>query len=290
MQPLAPPPAALVEQVTDRLTWLAGANWQALSGGRSNFAWKATPEALHEPVVVKLYRGPARNPLFPNEPLAEAALLRALDETGLAPRLLETFESSLGACNIYSHIPGQSWEDGAGQVGACMKRLHQMDPPAGLRHVPDGSKELEAQTNAILSQCASSSLNALNPSGEIAPSKHSVLLHGDIVPGNVISNETGLHLIDWQCPAIGDPCEDIAIFLSPAMQLIYRGIPLESDSNTAFFAQYDNARVESRYLDLAPWYHWRMAVYCQWQAENGQPDYAAGRDLEIEALQRSLRP
>lgn len=291
MQPTDSPPATLINEVTSHLSWLASGVWQALSGGRSNFAWKVTPKTSNEPVVVKLYRGPARNPLFPNDPKAEAALLAALEQTGLAPRLLQSFESSLGACNIYSHIPGQSWDKDAGQVGACMKRLHQMQPPPGLRKVPDGSEQLAAQTRAILSQCSSdSSLNDLEPSGKVPPSGELILLHGDIVPGNVISNETGLHLIDWQCPAIGDPCEDIAVFLSPAMQQIYRGSTLDSVSNKAFFAKYNNLQVEARYHALAPWYHWRMAAYCQWQAENGRPDYALGRDLEVEALQRSLSP
>lgn len=291
MQTSETPPSALVAQVEAHLPWLAAGKWQALSGGRSNFAWKLTPSASRQAVVVKLYKGPARNPLFPNEPEAEAELLRVLEPTGIAPQLLSAFQSPLGACNIYSHIPGQSWSSDAGQVGACMKRLHQMPPPDGLRRVPDGSEQLAAQTAAILSRCTSSEyLGALKPEGTVAATQQTVLLHGDIVPGNLISNESGLHLIDWQCPAIGDPCEDIAIFLSPAMQHVYRGIPLGSVSNKAFFDAYACAKTQSRYTALAPWYHWRMAAYCQWQTENGQADYAHGRDLEVEALQRSLRP
>ena len=27
-------------------------------------------------------------------------------------------------------------------------------------------------------------------------------------------------MIDWQCPAAGDPCEDIYSFLSPAFQIL----------------------------------------------------------------------
>ena len=291
MQPSESPSAVLIQEVTTRVPLLAEAEWQALSGGRSNFAWKVTPQPPHEAAVVKLYRGPARNPLFPNEPQAEAALLRSLEETGIAPRLLVSFDSTMGACNIYSHIPGQSWTDDAGRVGACMRQLHQMAPPKRLRTVPDGSDQITAQTIAILDQCTQpTDLIDLKPSGAVPTCNQQVLLHGDIVPGNLISNETGLHLIDWQCPALGDPCEDIAIFLSPAMQQIYRGFPLDSVSNKAFFARYGHRQVEERYNRLAPWYHWRMAAYCQWQSENGRPDYALGRDLEVAALQRSLRP
>ena len=37
-----------------------------------------------------------------------------------------------------------------------------------------------------------------------------------------------MRLIDWQCPALGDPAEDIACFLSPAMQVIYGAGPLDA--------------------------------------------------------------
>ncbi len=291
MHSLELPPAALVTQAISHLPWLDGAKWLALSGGRSNFAWQVTPGAPHQTVVVKLYRGPAKNPLFPNEPGAEAQLLRALQATGIAPTLLSAFTSELGACNIYSHIPGSSWTEDAAQVGKCMRRLHGMALPTGLRSVPNGSTELSAQTAAILSGCrTASNLMSLRPPGAVGPSNTRVLLHGDIVPGNLISNEMGLHLIDWQCPAAGDPCEDIAIFLSPAMQQVYRGRPLDPASVQAFFDAYNRADIKGRYHDLAPWYHWRMAAYCAWQAENGRPDYALGRDLEIAALQRSFSP
>ena len=41
------------------------------------------------------------------------------------------------------------------------------------------------------------------------------------MPGNLILGEKGLRLIDWQCPAIGDPIVDIMMFLSPGMHEIY---------------------------------------------------------------------
>jgi hypothetical protein len=52
----------------------AVAEWEFLSGGRTNSAWR-----LHLPdgdLVVKLYSGVAENPLFPNAPDAEARLLQ----------------------------------------------------------------------------------------------------------------------------------------------------------------------------------------------------------------------
>lgn len=78
------------------------------------------------------------------------------------------------------------------------------------------------------------------------------------------------------------------MFLSPAMQSVYRGQPLTEAEIGDFFAAYGAPEVAGRYARLAPWYHWRMAAYCQWQSENGRPDYGPARDLEVAALQRSL--
>ncbi len=285
------PPKPLVDAVEARLQAAIGAKWLPLSGGRTNFAWKLEPTGNLDTLVVKLYRGPAKNPLFPNDPQAEALLLKMLGPTGLTPRLICELHTPAGTCNVYTHIPGQAWQADAHVVGALAKSLHANKPVNALRNVPDGSQALHAKTLAILADCKQADpLMAFAPQGHVPASGACALLHGDIVPGNLIHNATGLHLIDWQCPAQGDPCEDIAIFLSPAMQFIYRGMPLELREIKAFFATYDAPEIADRYQRLAPWYHWRMAAYCQWQSENGRSDYAAARDLEIAALQRSLNP
>lgn len=106
------------------------------------------------------------------------------------------------------------------------------------------------------------------------------------MPGNLLLNDDAVVLIDWQCPAIGDPAEDIAIFLSPAMQYVYRGKPLTDDEEAAFLAAYRDRAITRRYRALKPWFHWRMAAYCLWRARNGSPDYAPAFRLEAAALAR----
>ena len=83
---------------------------------------------------------------------------------------------------------------------------------------------------------------------------------------------------------MGDPTEDLSLFMSPAMQSLYRGAPLDTPERDEFLAAYPDRRVISRLLDLQPWYHWRMAAYCLWQGERGRPDYADAAELELEAL------
>jgi len=89
-------------------------------------------------------------------------------------------------------------------------------------------------------------------------------LHTDIGPGNiVVAKDTGrLVAIDWQCPAIGDPVQDVIAFLSPAFQILYGRRPLSDTEEAAFFAAYDDPELKQRYDKLLPFYDWRMAGYC----------------------------
>lgn len=265
-------------------------SWHPLFGGRTNTAWHGEC-AEHGDIVLKLYAGPARNPLFPNDPVAEATLLRHLEPTGLAPAFLAGFETDLGVCNTYAHVPGNTWRQDVSAVAKLMRKLHGLSAPNGLRRVADGSAALIAQTLQIVGRCEKipQFLSDL-PDEVVDPSGQAALLHSDIVPGNLIQSEGGLHLIDWQCPAVGDPCEDIAVFLSPSMQYLYRQSPLLETDIDAFLAAYGDDTVVARYRNLAPFYHARMAAYCLWQIENDRPAYADGLKLEVAALQRSLSP
>lgn len=261
--------------------------WQPLFGGRTNAAWQG--KCGTESFVAKLYTGPARNPLFPNDPVAEARLLQVLAPSGRTPIFRAQVKTDAGTCNLYDHIPGDTWQHGVAEVAGLMVNLHALPCPPDLRRAANGSEALRKQGRAILSRCTEAeALQAAEPRGDVAANKVSVLLHSDIVPGNLIRNEAGLHLIDWQCPATGDPCEDIAVFLSPAMQHLYRGETLSPREVSAFFAAYDAPDIAARYHALAPFYHWRMAAYCLWQVQNGRTAYADGLALERAALQRSV--
>lgn len=279
------PSTELRDIVASQVLWTRDAQWSALFGGRTNSAWQVTDGS--NALVLKLYRAHGDNPLFPNDPTAEAQMLRFLGDIDLAPQLVAEFDSRDGHCILYQAIPGKPWAEGTKAVAKMMQKLHALPCPENLRGVANGSDAIMAQAHRILAKCADTSLiSPLRPKIEIAPSTDQALLHCDIVPGNLIENHQGLFLIDWQCPAIGDPIEDIAIFLSPAMQTLYRGHPLSSEERDTFLNNYRSQA--ARYEALAPAYHFRMAAYCQWQVERGFPDYAAGRDAEITALNAYL--
>ncbi|MDK3016914.1 phosphotransferase family protein [Pseudodonghicola flavimaris] len=279
-----PPPPELIGELRQRGLIVPGPV-RMLSGGRSNLVWQV-PGPVGA-LVLKLYDPGAATPLFANDAGREVAALRALQRTGLAPELVAERVDGPLSWVLYRHLPGAGWTAGAGQVARLLGHLHRQprpDLPAG----PRGSAALVRQTRALLALCPEDGgLAGLEPPGrvaEVAPA----LIHGDPVPGNIVLGPEGAALIDWQCPALGDPAADLAIFLSPAMQLIYRGAPLSPAEEAACLAAYPDRRVVARLNALLPWFHWRMAAYCQLQAGRGQTPYGAGLALERAALQRSL--
>ena len=265
------------------------AAWTALAGGRTNAIWRI--DAAPHPLVCKLFRENGGTPLFPNQPKAEIAALRALDGSGIAPRFVAVAETALGICLIYRHVAGRPWRRDGALAGRLLARLHSRTPPKGLRRILSGSDALRRQGQRILDGCASPQaerLRNLCPEARSCPEGQATFLHGDAVPANIICSRKSAVLIDWQCPGRGDPCEDLFTFLSPAMQRLYGPGPLPADEERAFLAAYANPAVAERLACLRPLLHWRMAAHCLWKAERGDADYREGMELEIEALARAM--
>ena len=239
-------------------------------------------------LVVKLYASACDNPLFPNDPWSEAVALRHLAPFGLAPRLVAQTRIPEGFVLVYAHHSGTPAAADGAEVGLMLRRLHSVPLPAGLRCLPSGSDAILAQGDAILARCADHlGLAGLRPSLRIAATPDKALLHCDAVPSNILGGSGPALLIDWQCPAIGDPVEDLAIWLSPAMQRLYSGRPLSTQETDATLSAYGDHSVSARLRALAPAYHWRMAAYCLWRVQQGETDYSEGLTLELDALMQS---
>lgn len=284
LDPIAPP-LDLVDDLCSQGLVEIGAQFQTLYGGRTNQVWKVVGENGGK--VLKLYRDGIRNPLFRNDAKLEAQCLRALDHTGFAPRLRATGQHKLGQWVFYDHAPGSPWRNGPAQVAELLQTLHGLNLPIAAPKGCNGSADLRRHGQRILDGCTSlprQRLEKLCPTDLIDPTAVTCLIHGDPVAGNILVAPSGLTLIDWQCPMQGDPTEDLALFLSPAMQHVYRGAPLRPDEEAQFLEAYGNAHTVERFKALRRWYAWRMAAYCLWRVENGAPDYAAGLEMEIAAL------
>lgn len=281
--PKSCPPPSLVEAVEASLP---GAAWQPLTGGLTNRVWRVGDH------VVKLYEPRFATPLFPNDPKAEEAALRALGPDGLAPRLIAHLEGAFGAALIYEFQPGPSGFHDLAGLATALHRVHRTAPPTGLRRLPGGSDAILAQTQDLMARLSKSypaltgALRDLRSAPNVA-AVDPVFIHSDPVAANVVQGAKGPILIDWQCPALGDPAEDLAMVLSPSMQSAY-GVALPSDAAATFLAAYPDPDVVQRYRRLAPFHNLRMAAYAMWSLENGRVATDEGADLELDALRRAV--
>jgi aminoglycoside phosphotransferase (APT) family kinase protein len=247
---------------------LAAAVWLPLSGGRTNRLWRVGD------LVVKRHDPAAASPLFPNSAADEARALAAFAPLGLAPRLRAAGPDWV----IYDHLDGAVWTADPAPVARMLGRLHALPPTAtGFRAMPNGSAALLDQARQM---AAGLDLPPPPPDPALPPVAPR-LLHGDAVAGNVIVTPDGPRLIDWQCPGLGDPAEDIATFLSPAMMWLYSGRILTAAERAAFLSAYPDRAVTDRFLALEPVFRWRMAAHCAWRARRGDAGYARALRLEL---------
>jgi hypothetical protein len=266
-----------------------GANWSRLLGGRSNPVWRITSDDMLHDLVCKLYDDAAATPLFANDGTREALVLKHLAGKSIAPDYVGFLDSALGASVLYQHVDGVSWSGGVEDVARLMAKLHRIDAPEALPETITSPVTLIAETRAM-----ADAIGIQPPAPPYIPTDLPAatrrFLHGDIVPGNIVASGDGLRLIDWQCPVIGDPAADIAIFLSPAMQVLYGNRPLTPAEQSEFLTAYIRAGGDAigarRYRALAPLYHWRMACYCDWKAAHGDAAYREVAGLERRALEQ----
>lgn len=261
-------PETSFRKAVSGLCGLGEATWHPLEGGRSNRVWRCGD------VVVKQYRPETATPLFPNDLRLEAAALDAFAPLGIAPLLVAQGDGWIA----WRHVSGRIWQGETG-VASLLWRLSRAPALPGLGLRPMGAREIAAQALSF----ASPGLPPLPDLVEVVLPRPSVL-HGDFVPGNILSTATGLCLIDWQCPALGDPVDDLALFLSPAMQWLYRGKTLDPAARQSLLAQLPES-LAHRYRQLAPVLHWRIAAHCAFRAARGDQGYEMALRLELASLQ-----
>ena len=295
-EPAGPPPPWLRAALAAEGLIGARMRWEPLGGGRTNRLWRS-PAAGGRAIVCKLFRPGAQTPLFPNLPESEWRVLAHLRGRALAPEPLLLLRRGPERALIYSHVAGQPLDPRnpreAALAGRLLARLHAMPAPArGLRRLAAGPERLLRQAEAMLAACRPSPpLAALLAARPEMPARRPPpaglrLLHGDFTAANVILRPGGAsaRMIDWQCPALGDPAEDLATFLSPAMQHLFGAGPMGAQARAAFLRAYADRAAIARYGALRRLHAWRMAAYCLWRAERGAPGYGAAARLEMAAL------
>ena len=250
---------------------VAAATRVRLPGGYRNEVWKV--RAGRRWLIEKRYAedpGEA-NPMYPNLPDHEATALATLGPLGLAPELVEYRPGVV----TYRFVPGTMWRNGVGDVARLLSAIHAVPPPTGLRRLCVSAAAARDHGDEMVAAVAPEGAAGLR---EVRPSSVSsekvgrmALVHTDCGPGNLVRSRAGLVLIDWQCPGLGDPVEDIACFLSPAMMILYEQRPHSASSIERFLRAYGSSanghETVVRYRrDAAAW-HYRIGGYCVWRAD-----------------------
>ncbi len=94
-------------------------------------------------------------------------------------------------------------------------------------------------------------------------------------------------MIDWQCPGIGNPADDIACFLPPGMQMTNGGV-VDASLIRAFMDACPRQETIVRYRKLLPHFNWQLAANCLWHTQfpgPGYPEYREAMVAEIVAIE-----
>jgi thiamine kinase-like enzyme len=258
--------------------------WHIQSGGQSNKVWRLRGKI---DLICKLYSNINSNPLFNNFPDDEYKCLQILKGKGISPDIFDFLNTPYGKVLLYHFVNGEIWCQNVEVVSELLIKIQKVKPPQELRVLSGSPDDIKNHGLTILNKISGYYRNKLlkicpKVSG---PKVNPVLLHTDVVVGNLIQGNSGLRLIDWQCPAIGDPVIDLVMFLSPAMHRIYGTRKLSQQESEKFLVGMGN-KLQERYYLIGPLYHWRLAAYCIWKFEQGAIQYKDAFTEEINLLKK----
>ncbi|WP_424971884.1 phosphotransferase family protein [Dinoroseobacter sp. S76] len=255
--------------------------------GHTSQVWVHTPE-IGTRLVVK-YTNPARSSaLFPNAPELEWAAMKALSHRALSAQPLTFQWLPSGAALILSQFVPTHGALTPLALATTLREIHQTPVWPDLPVCRKSSMDLLLDGHAMLAKSRPPAwLTRLAPPNRDVPNPLPLrLVHRDLVPANVAILDTSKAIaLDWQCPAQGDPCEDIAHASSPGMQSLSKTDPIISDD--ALLEAYADAELARAYIRIAPYYRWRMACYCQMQLSQGNAIYAEALEKECAALEQA---
>ena len=235
--------------------------FRKLKGGYLNSVWRV--DTPHRSLVAKEFARPMTGTLFPNLPEDEAEALHRLEGLDVAPELVGFWPDA--SLLVYDFVEGDMWDGDMASVAQLLLRKETADP-TGFRSVPLTIPDIIAEGDVLFARCASQPGTISAPAANVPPPQKLSLIHTDIGV-NLVGAGSNLRLIDWQCPAIGDICEDIYSFLSPAFQILGERAPLADARVRDFWQALARPDLEERYALLRPAYAWRFAGYCAWRAE-----------------------
>ena len=283
---------------------------ELLTGGFWNRVYRLrSKENTSMDWVVKQFVQVPVNPMFPILPTAEYAALQFLEEEECAPTPIAFIaDSSVGSLLVYAYVPGTSWNGDLEAAATVLARVHGIPIDAfasdAFRKLPTEVPELLEHADEMLQRhpsALSESVRELRPEVSMQsayPHHRDVLVHTDCGPGNMVSSPHGLRLIDWQCPGIGDGLQDVATFLSPAMQVLYGYPVLTYSQERQFLDAYvaalcssgsDAQETHARFHMVRSSHHFRFAAYCAMRAQDTAGSDQKTSRLYSDALQAEIQ-
>jgi len=220
--------------------------------------------------------------LFPIMPDSEARALDVLAGHGVAPEPVGFWPAAEGhgPVLVYRFVPGAMWQGDTAEAAALLMRIHGV-AAQDFRVMPVTPQEVLADADALPrppgDDAAWLRLLAVRPSpGAVPPLERRVLIHADFSVGNMVAGPDGARCIDWQCPGMGDPAEDLWSFLSPAFQILYDREPWAAADVARCKAAYGDAATLARLEAMTPFFSYRFACYCAFRTHQLDGVDAAG--------------
>ena len=169
---------------------------KAQTGGRTNKVWRLEGES---DLICKLYLETKTNPLFNNTPEAEYRCLLWLEGSNIAPKPYKFLKTPFGEVLLYNFISGETWSHNVEAVSELLTRIRNHKCPKGLRTLSNLPSDIKQTGLEIINRLNDYNKNKLiNICPDVSTSDiKPVLLHTDVVPGNLILGDNGLRLIDW---------------------------------------------------------------------------------------------
>lgn len=264
---------------------------RALAGGYWNDVLRIDTDL--GPLVLKHYRAVMAGTLFPNLPEGEARALQRLAGLGVAPEPVGYWPQE--QVLLYAYVEGAPWDGDIAAMAALLVRKAGVSGD-GFRQVPVTPEAILAEGDALFAPCRDDALTrrlrALrpvpppSPPGGWCPGRR--LVHTDIGATNLIGAGPGLRLIDWQCPASGDPAEDVYSFLSPAFQILNLRAPLPAADRVRLVQLLDDPALARRFALLEPAYAWRMAGYCCRRMQSAETNEVRARYTRAAAAEAEV--
>lgn len=228
-------------------------------------------------------------PLFHVDPRLEIRVMTALARRDLAAKPVMALRHGPAICLAYPFQRGHSGQPPSLALARLLRRLHAL-PRWALPHLPGPSQDRASLLTRALDMLAGQpdgpALAARVETAAACAARplEKVPLHGDPVPGNVVHGPRGVRLIDWHSAHRGDACHDIALALSPAMQVIHGLPPCTASRRAAFLAAYGCPATTARFTTTVAFHHALMIGHCLWRLDRGDRAYGPARDAEIAAL------